>query len=105
MKQQLRVKFNNKQEIRMGSPYNMCEITFSGEWIPVLPKDNWQDIKAASANGRYIALVQWNTKQNQPGFHIVRIDTQLKNYHKTKRIFGLCQKVYWEDGKFKWEKS
>ena len=104
MEKGLRVKFHNVREIRMGSPYNLCEITFKGEWIPPLSTEDWQDLKAQSPNGRYLALVQWNTEGNIPGFHVVRIDTKKRKYHKTKRIMGLCKKIYWDKDKFVWIK-
>lgn len=103
MKKGLKVKFLNVREIRMGSPYNLCEIKFEGEWIPPLPTEDWQDLKAQSPDGRYLALVQWNTKGNIPGFHIVRIDKKRKKYHKTKRIMGLCKKIFWDKNKFVWK--
>jgi hypothetical protein len=89
----------------MGSPYNVCEIEFQGEWIPPLQDYDWQDLKVQSPDKRYLALVQWNTKNNQPGFHIVRIDTKDKRYHKTKRIMGLCKNLYWDKDKFAWKKD
>jgi hypothetical protein len=105
MKQALRVRFQNVREIRMGSPYNLCDIKFEGEWIPPLPKEDGQNLKAHSPDNRYLALVQWNTTNNQPGFHIVRLDTHRKKYHKTKRIMGLCKKLYWDNDQFVWIKD
>ena len=101
----LQVKFLNVREIRMGSPYNLCEIQFKGPWIPPLQTYDWQDIKAQSPGGRHIALVQCNAAGNVPGFHIVRIDTQKRTYHKSKRIMGLCKRIYWSKDKFVWEKG
>jgi hypothetical protein len=105
MSKDLRIKFVNVREIRMGSPYNLCEIRFSGEWIPPLPTEDWQDLKAISPDGRYVALVMWNTKGNLPGFHVVRIDTRKRKYHKTKRIMGLCRKISWDQGRFVWQRG
>ena len=102
MNRGLRVRFLNVREIRMGSPYNLCEIEFDGEWIPPLSTEDWQDLKAQSPDKRYLALVQWNAAGNVPGFHVVRIDTKKKNYHKTKRIMGLCKKIYWDKDRFVW---
>jgi hypothetical protein len=105
MADKLRVRFSNIGEIRMGSPYNVCDVSFYGDWIPSLPTTDWQDIKATSPDKKKIALVLWNATGNIPGFHIIRIDIQSESYHKTKRILGLCKKLYWEDGQFKWEKA
>ena len=65
MKQALQVRFQKVREIRMGSPYNLCEIKFEGEWIPPLPKEDGQNLKAHSPDHRYLALVQWNTTNNR----------------------------------------
>lgn len=102
MTRQLEVKFKNVREIRMGSPYRLCEIEFTGKWIPPLPAEDWQDLAARSPDGRYLALIRWNTEGNTPGFHVIRIDTKKKVYHKTKRILGLCREITWEKGKFVW---
>lgn len=104
MQETLSVEFQNVREIRMGSPYNLCEIKFEGKWTPPLPTEDWQDLKAYSPDNRYLALVQWNTRGNIPGFHIIRIDTKKKIFHKTKRIFGICKKIYWDNNKFLWVK-
>ncbi|WP_145308700.1 hypothetical protein [Gimesia fumaroli] len=105
MKQRLRIRFKNRQELRQGSLWNRCDLQMSGEWIPALSLGNWQDLKAVSPDQRYVALVQWNTKENQPGFHVVRIDTHARTYHKTKRIAGLCRELKWQQDRFVWEKS
>mgnify|MGYP006305371023 CR=1 FL=1 len=104
-KEKLTIKFKNIREIRMGSPYQVCEISFKGEWIPPLPDYDWQDIKAISPDKNQIALVRWNTLGNIPGFHIIRINVEKKSYHKTRKIIGICKKIYWKDGKFIWEKN
>jgi len=91
MKNTLRVTFKNIREIRMGSPYNVCDASFTGNWIPPLSTNDWQNIKAVSPDKQKMALVLWNTAGNYPGFHIVRIDVKNKKYHKTKRIYGICK--------------
>ena len=105
MGRSLRIKFLNVREIRMGSPYNLCEIRFEGDWIPPLPTEDWQDKKALSPDGRYVALIRWNTKGNRPGFHVVRIDTKRRKYHTTKRILGLCDRIWWDKDGFAWQKN
>jgi hypothetical protein len=89
----------------MGSPYMLCDVFFRGEWIPPLPREDWQNLKAYSPDKRYLALVKWNTLGNVPGFHVVRIDTHKRKYHKTRRIFGLCKKLYWAGDRFKWNST
>lgn len=104
MKPKLRVRFRNKREIRMGSPYSICDISFSGEWIPPLPETDWQDRKAVSPDGETMALVLWNTAGNCPGFHVIRIDLKNRTYHKTKRIMGICKSLRWDGERFVWER-
>lgn len=104
VKKGLRVRFRNVREIRMGSPYRVCAIAFEGDWIPPLPADDWQDLRAASPDGRHLALVRWNTEGNVPGFHVVRIDTKMRTFHKTRRILGLCKRIFWDQGRFSWER-
>jgi len=101
----LRIQFKDRQEIRQGSSWNVCEIRMTGEWVPAIPLEDWQDIKAVSLDQRYVALVQWNCKANQPGFHVVRIDTQARKYHKTRRIVGICRQINWQQDRFVWEKA
>lgn len=100
----LRVIFRNIREIRMGSPYNVCEVEFCGDWLPPLDDHDWQDIKAESPDGRYLALVQWDSRGNSPGFHVVRIDSKRRRLHRTKRIEGVCVKLVWNQGRFRWTK-
>lgn len=87
----------------MGSPYRVCDATFRGEWIPDLPPSDWQNIKAVSPDKNHTALVRWNAAGNVPGFHVIRIDVNKRRCHKTRRIMGLCKKIYWKNGGFSWE--
>jgi hypothetical protein len=89
----------------MGSPYNICSIVFHGIWKPNLPATDWQNIKAYSPDRKHLALIRWNAAGNYPGFHIFRIDIENRTYHKTKRMFGLCKKIYWNKGKFVCERD
>lgn len=88
----------------MGSPWKICSIRMKGAWIPALPTENWQDLKAISPDQRYLGLVQWNTRNNEPGFHIIRIDVHKRTFHKTKRITGICRSLEWEQDRFIWRR-
>lgn len=55
-------------EIRMGSPYNLCELEISGTSI-VLPTGGWQDKYAWSENDKYLVLIHYNFDEKEPGFH------------------------------------
>ena len=66
-----KVAFRNRREVRMGSPHQTCRMQLSGDWQPRLELDDWQDLQAQSPDGRYLALVRWDTRGNTPGFRIV----------------------------------
>jgi hypothetical protein len=85
--------FTNAMEIRMGSPYRCADLTLTGTWVPELPDYDWQDVTGESENGRFLALVAWETADNQPGFRIVMIDKKDKAVRQSKRIAGCCKSV------------
>ena len=90
-------------EIRMGSPYNMCHIQFSGTDLK-LPEGNWQDLYAWSKDNQFLALVQWDFKDNEPGFHFLIIDTKSDTLIKSQRIFGMVNKLKISDGSIHYNK-
>lgn len=65
------VEFLDCGEIRMGSPYNVCRIRLNLSWQPPVPTSDFQDICATTSDGRYLALVRWDTSNNQPGLGLV----------------------------------
>jgi len=81
----------------MGSPYNVCEISLSGEWLPELPVDDWQNVKARSPGGGRLALVRWNAAGNEPGFHIYVIDESRRAVDVSPRFRGCCESIRWLD--------
>lgn len=97
--------FKNIEEIRMGSPYNVCDLELMGKWIPDLPAYEWQDLFANSQNNRYLALVAWAIKKNNPGFKLIIIDLKNKNIKETERITGCCKSIYWTVSGFSYDIS
>ena len=89
MRKPFEVKVMNPSEIRMGSPYNSCEIELVGFDDIELPNVAWQDKYAWSEDFKKLILIQWNFDLNEPGFHFYIIDTNTGNSHTTERIFGL----------------
>lgn len=90
------VDFLNAMEIRMGSPFQVCDIKLNGSWVPQLPERNWQDISAASPNGRFLALVARDIgDENVPAFRIVLIDKKERRLSQSERIAGCCQSITW----------
>ncbi len=85
--------FLNAMEIRMGSPFRCADLTLEGTWTPKLPDYDWQDVFAESDNGRFLALVAWDTTNNEPGFRIVVIDKKNKSVRISKRIAGCCKSL------------
>jgi hypothetical protein len=87
----------NCAEIRMGSPYQVCDLKLKGSWVPKLPKYDCQNIFSQSSDRRYLALVAWDiNKNNSPGFKIVIIDSKEKTISETDRIRGCCDTIQWD---------
>lgn len=87
------VKIKNPGEIRMGSPYNLCEIELIGFEKIKLPVGGWQDKYAWSEDSKKLVLIEWNFESNEPGFHFYIINTESGNFEKTERISGLPNDV------------
>jgi hypothetical protein len=88
--------FSHIVEIRMGSPFNFCDLALKGNWVPGLPEYDWQDKFAKSKNGRYLVLVAWDIdKNNDPGFRLILIDIKEMSIKETPRIAGCCESIEW----------
>jgi len=103
----LRIRFLNASEVRMGSPYNTCRVSLSGEWVPRLPNDgdDYQDLKAWSEDQRHLALVRWAVRANQPGFKVVVISLAGRRVTQYRRRKGCCEAIWWKDGAFRFRAS
>jgi len=99
----LKILFSNKHEIRMGSPYFIAELTIEGIDIEI-PKANWQDKFAISADRKFIILVGFDLAKNEPGFRFHIVDVENKKVVKTKRFRGLVNKMSVKDRKIKFNK-
>lgn len=89
--------FTDAQEIRMGSPYRIAQLSFEGPWRPDLPDRDWQDIHAVSPDGRYLALVAWDIVANSPGFRVFVIDTDDRTVRESTRFEGCCSSLTMAD--------
>jgi hypothetical protein len=97
-----RVEFLDCGEIRMGSPFNICGgIRLDLDWAPNIPIGGYQDIWAASPDGRFIALVVWHTPGNVPGFVVYTIDNVERTVAHSQPQSGCCERIWW-DGGFRW---
>ena len=93
----MRVSFLNCDEIRIGSPHNICDWDLQGDWVPKLPEEDRQNITASSPEESYAALVDWGIhSDNKPTFKLYKIDTQDQAFKTSKRIEGCCLEVRWE---------
>lgn len=101
MKEPLKVNFLDVSEIRMGSPYHICRLELKGLDLPFIEDlTEFQDIYSWSDDYKYLALVRWNTENNEPGFHLLIFDIKKKRVKETKRFEGCCSKVYFQNGVF-----
>ncbi len=96
----IRVRFEECEEIQVGSPYHACKLRLEGEWTPSLPVDGWIRVSAFSPDRRYAGLVHWDTIDTAPGFRIIAIDCVERNYEISDRTDGFCQSLAWSDDKF-----
>lgn len=100
----LKVRFSKKEEIRMGSPYNVCRVRITGDWVPDLPETDWQDIRAFRPDGTAVALVRWDTPGNVPGFRLWIVDAEARTVETSPRFPGCCEKLEWRtDREIAWK--
>ena len=93
--EKLGIRFHHATEIRMGSPYQLCRIRWSGAWTPNLPTTDWQDWAVWREDGSVVALVRWDTPGNQAGFRIVVIDCVARTVETSERFPGCCEALAW----------
>ncbi|MFZ2494076.1 MAG: hypothetical protein WA208_21555 [Thermoanaerobaculia bacterium] len=96
------VEFLDCSEIRMGSPFNVCRLQLQLGWSPDLPNDDWQDLAAESPDGRFIALVRWEVRSNDPGFIIFTLDNVEQRVDRSERHAGCCERIWWSGNSFEW---
>ena len=88
------IEFNIISEIRHGSPYNLAELNVIGKSDFKIKRNNdWQNIQTWTKDYKYFALVQWDLKNNEPGFRVILFDSKKGQLKKTDRISGCCNKI------------
>lgn len=87
------IEFQDKKEIRMGSPFHISRILINGKPTRDLSGKEWQDIYAADAELHKIAFVKWSIGNNNPGFCIVLYDSIRKTTREFPRIDGICETI------------
>lgn len=98
MKNNLKIEFKNPQEIRMGSPYMIAELVIHGLNID-LPKNDWQNKYSISSSNKWLALVQFDLTDNEPGFIFYIVDLENEIVTMSKRIEGLLNDLKIDDDK------
>ena len=83
----------NAAEVRMGSPYNNCDIELVGFDKLKLQKSGWQDKYAWADDSKKLILIKWDFENNEPGFHLFLIDTETGQTKESPRLFGLPNNI------------
>lgn len=87
----------------MGSPYSLCEVALSGDWIPSLGKRPWQPVHARSTDGNILVLVEWQIVNNNPGFRLVVVNEKRQTVQAHSRISGCCESLTWTADGVMWK--
>ena len=97
----IKVRFKNREEIRMGSPFNTCDIILEDNKNRInLPNKDWQDKFSTSPDGKLLALIFWDIKCNEPDFRILLVDIKKQNKSISKRFNGICKSISWAENGF-----
>lgn len=95
MKKPYKVVFEDKVEIRMGSPFNHCTVRFEGFELPEIKEGGFQDLLSWDVDFKHLALIKWNINdKNEPGFNIyvANADNE-KIIFCSERIEGVCKQI------------
>ena len=87
------VKISNLSEIRMGSPFNTCDIQLIGINGLHLPKSGWQDKFAFTEDYKQLILIKWSFPNNELGFILYSIDIENQSYQVSGQLLGLPKTV------------
>jgi hypothetical protein len=85
-----RYEFYNRREIRMGSPFNICDLRLQGDYIPDLSGFEFQDIAISSTNRQIVYLIVWSVTDNKPGFKVLKLDEAEQSMVSSSEIKGFC---------------
>ena len=92
-KRPLEVRLTNVGEVRMGSPYNLCNIELVGKHQIELAQTGWQDIYAWTEDSKRLVLIKWNFENNDPGFHLFLVNSENGKTLESSRILGLPESI------------
>jgi hypothetical protein len=98
-----KVSFKNCFEIRMGSPYQLCELVLEGDWLPELGDRAWQNKYLLSTDGQILVLSAWDVVLNRPGFKLIILNGHEHTVQETARIAGCCTSLHWSENRVAWK--
>lgn len=87
------IRLTNVGEVRMGSPYNLCNIELVGKHNIKLAQTGWQDLYAWTEDSKRLVLVKWDFENNEPGFHLFLVNSENGKTLESPRIFGLPESL------------
>jgi hypothetical protein len=93
-KRRIEIRITDVGEIRMGAPYNSCDIELVGADRIKLPIGRWQDKWAWTADSKNLVLIKWGDFENgNPDFHLFLINTETGKTKKSPRLYGLPEDI------------
>lgn len=104
-KRPFQIIFNNVSEIRMGSPYNACEIEIVGTNKIQLPVSSWQDKYAWSDDSKNLILVKWEIDgNNYPIFKLIKVNTETGIIQESIPMLGALNSLTVEGSTVRYKK-
>jgi hypothetical protein len=87
------VRFVNRREIRMGSPYNLADAVVEGDYVPDLSRYEFQDVAATSPEGNDLYLVFWDLHGNAPAFRVLWLSEDKRSARVSERVPAACNEL------------
>jgi hypothetical protein len=88
-----RVRFIDRSEIRMGSPFNLATPVITGDYIPDLSEYDFQDVAAISPDGNHLFVVFWDLHDNSPAFRVLWLNERKRLTRISDRIPSACREL------------
>jgi hypothetical protein len=91
------VKFDDRGEIRMGSPYHLAKPIITGDFVPDLSGYSFQDVSAVSSDGKDLYLVFWDLQDNSPAFRVFWLSEEKRCARTSERVPAACRELVSSD--------
>ncbi len=85
-----KVRFINRGEIRMGSPYNLADAVVEGDYVPDLSGYEFQDVAATSPGGNDLYLAFWDLRGNAPAFRVLWLSEDKRSARVSEWVPAAC---------------